>query len=207
MSNKYLIFDFDGVIGDTWETVILAHIKKGNRSNRQEAIAEMNSYFSKKPHHTKTHSLSETELANEYKWTSEFGSIMHEIGVTLFDDFVKEIELLPTKYKAVVSSGSQNYVSPALAKTNINPTHILAFEDHHSKEEKIQLVAKDWDAELSEIYYFTDTLADIYELRDIISTNRLIGVSWGFCSKEQLLTELAEENILNSPSELAVKLK
>jgi phosphoglycolate phosphatase-like HAD superfamily hydrolase len=127
---------------------------------------------------------------------------VHKHGFQLFGDFVAEIEKLQDARIAVVSSGSQNYVLPALQKTNLNPTHILAFEDHHSKEEKIELVCRDWGIDVSEAYYFTDTLADIYELRDMIAPDKLIAVSWGYCTKEQLLTELPEENILSKPSDL-----
>ena len=53
---KYLIFDFDGVIGDTWEATILAHGKHGKYMSREDAIIEMNKYFNNKPNHTRTHS-------------------------------------------------------------------------------------------------------------------------------------------------------
>ena len=53
--------------------------------------------------------------------------------------FIEISENINSKHKAVVSSGSQLYVIPSVAQTNINPTHILAFENHHSKEEKIQI--------------------------------------------------------------------
>jgi len=53
------------------------------------------------------------------------------------------------------------------------------------------------------VYYFTDTLADVYELRELLSPGKLIGVSWGFCSKAQLMTMLDEENILTTPADLS----
>lgn len=199
----YLIFDFDGVIGDTYEASIAAHIRYGSRPTRTEAIAEMNEYFNKKPNHTRNHSMTEAEMAATGKWTTEFGQIMHDIGFGLFDEFVAAIEATHTPYKAVVSSGSQNYVAPALAKTNINPTHILAFENHHSKEEKIELVCREWGVPVTEVFYFTDSLADVYELENFITPGKLIGVAWGFSGKENLLKELPEEFILNTPTDLA----
>lgn len=198
----YLIFDFDGVIGDTYEASIAAHIRYGSRPTRAEAIAEMNEYFNKKPNHTRNHTMTEAELAATSKWTTEFGQIMHDIGFGLFADFVTAIEGIDTPYKAVVSSGSQNYVAPALAKTNINPTHILAFEDHHSKEEKIELVCREWGVAVSEVFYFTDSLADVYELEHFITPGKLIGVAWGFSGKENLLKELPPEYILDTPTDL-----
>lgn len=198
----HLIFDFDGVIGNTWDAAVKSHQSYGSQPSEEKALEEMNRYFSKKPHHAKDHSLTEEELAKEYKWTSEFGEHMNDHGFNLFTDFVSEIEKLESPHKAVVSSGSHNYVDPALASTNISFTHVLAFEDGHSKEEKIDQVCKDWGVDVSEVYYFTDTLADVYELQNIISKDKLVGVSWGFCSKEQLQRELDDSMILDQASDI-----
>ena len=198
-----LIFDFDGVIGDTYESDILARIKMNPGMSRQEAVDANGAYFSKKPNHTKNHNLSLEELDRSYKWVLEYGFLVEATNFDLFKNFVKEIELIGVANKAVVSSGSQQYVLPAVKKTNINPSHILAYEDHHSKEEKIELICKDWDVDVNEVYYFTDTLADVYELEDFIAKDKLIGVSWGFCTKEQLLMKLSVDQILNKPEDLS----
>lgn len=203
----YLIFDFDGVIGDTWETAILSHVKKGSQPNREAAIIEMHRYFNQKPHHTRNHNLSPEQLTHEYTWTTEFGQIMHDTGFELFTDFVVEIESIPTPFKAIVSSGSRNYVFPALKKTNIHPTHILAFEDHHSKEEKIETICRDWKVSIDEVYYFTDSLADVFELENCLQKEKLIGVSWGFSGKDNLLKKLSSEYILDIPSDIQKLLK
>ncbi len=198
----HLIFDFDGVIGDTREATIQALMQHAAKPSRESALEDINQYFTSKPNHTRDHTLTDDELALKYKWTSEFGAAVAAHGFDLFEDFVREIESIDTPHKAVVSSGSQLYVLPALTRTKIHPTHILAFEDHHSKEEKIELICRDWHVEPSEVFYFTDTLADVYELQDMISPSKLIGVTWGFCTKEQLLKELDPEHILDTPTDL-----
>lgn len=200
--NPNLIFDFDGVIGNTYDawTEVQKHLSqlKGGLG----AFVDMKIYASQKPNHTRDHSLTPDELAKIYERVSYGGKMVHEIGFELFNDFVGEIKLLESKNKAVVSSGSQAYVLPALAETGIEFTHILAFEDHHSKEEKIELICQDWGVEPTDVFYFTDTLADIYELKDFIHPKKLIGVAWGYCTPEQLLTELPADNILYSSSDL-----
>jgi len=199
---QYLIFDFDGVIGDTYEAAVNAHVEMGSEPTIEAARVEMERYFTTKPHHTRSHTLTKEEMLAEYDWVSRFGAIMHKNGIPLFKTFVDEICKIETKYKAVVSSGSQQYVLPALAKTNINPSHTLAFENHHSKEEKIEAVCRDWGVKVEEVYYITDTLADVFELRDMIQPGKLIAVSWGFCSYQQLATELDERYILKNPSDI-----
>lgn len=199
---RFLIFDFDGVIGNTKEQLPQAHVNAGNFKSIEEAKAHIIAYSSTKPNHTRNHTLTEAELHEQFEFVAKLGEAVHKLGFPLFDDFVKEIESIKNGYKAIVSSGSQNFVIPAIADTEINPTHILAYEDHHSKEEKIEIVAKDWGVEVSEIYYFTDTLADVYELKNFVAKEKLIGVSWGYCTKEQLLQELEPEFILDAADEI-----
>ena len=201
MMTNYLIFDFDGVIGDTKKASAQATAIV-NGMSYEDALADNMQYASHKPNHTRSHSLSEEEMKNLYDWTVAFGTFMKESHFPLFTDFVKEIEDINSKHKAVVSSGSQLYVIPSVAQTNINPTHILAFENHHSKEEKIETICRDWGVSIQDVFYFTDTLADVYELKDCIAKDKLIGVSWGYCGKDLLLKELEDKNILNVPSDI-----
>lgn len=202
MSEPYLIFDFDGVIADTKQSAAEV-IAKNDGVSVEEAMREsVVGYASRKPSHTRGHSLSPAELHEIYEWTVSYGTALHEHGFPLFQDFVSEIESIPTTYKAIVSSGSQQYVIPALEQTKINPTHILAYENHHSKEEKIELICTDWGVTSADVFYFTDTLADVYELQNMIAPDKLIGVAWGFCGFDLLAKELSHEYILKKPSDI-----
>jgi phosphoglycolate phosphatase-like HAD superfamily hydrolase len=203
--HHYLIFDFDGVIGDTREASAKATALVDG-TDVETAMANNLAYASNKPRHVRNHTLTESEMHKIYTWTQQFGKAMHEGGFPLFSEFVDAIEALPTPHKAIVSSGSQQYVIPALATTTINPTHILAYEDHHSKEEKIELICADWGVSPKDVYYFTDTLADVYELQDMISEDKLIGVAWGYCGRDALLEVLKPERILDAASDLSTVL-
>jgi phosphoglycolate phosphatase-like HAD superfamily hydrolase len=197
----YLIFDFDGVLGDTRDASAKATALV-EQVDYETAFTNNGIYARHKPRHVRNHTLSDEEMEAIRTWTSLFGDHMKESDFGLFENFIHEIELVDTKYKAVVSSGSEKYVIPALARTNIQPTHILAFEAHHSKEEKIETICKDWGIEVDEAYYFTDTLADIYELRDMLQPGKLIAVSWGYCAYEELAHELDPAYILKKPEDI-----
>jgi phosphoglycolate phosphatase-like HAD superfamily hydrolase len=199
---KNLIFDFDGVIGDTYDAWVETINKINFLSGNLGQMIDPKQYAAKKPNHTRDHTLTDEELAKVYERMVLGGRMVHEHGFPLFADFVTEIKSVDSKHTAVVSSGSQIYVLPALAQTDIKFTHILAYEDNHSKEEKIELVCRDWGVAVTDVYYFTDTLADVYELRNLLHKDKLIGVSWGYCTKEQLLTELSPENILDEAKDL-----
>ena len=199
---KNLIFDFDGVLGDTYEAVIQGLIESGREPDREAAIQNIINYSNSKSFHSKDHSMTPQEMQDYYDWVVRFGEIVHKHGFELFNEFVSTVENLHDTRIAVVSSGSQIYVVPALEQTNLHPTHILAFEDHHSKEEKVEHVCRDWDIPVSEAYYFTDTLADAYELEAIIAPEKLIGVTWGYCTREQLAEELPQANLLDEPNDI-----
>jgi phosphoglycolate phosphatase-like HAD superfamily hydrolase len=204
---QHLIFDFDGVIGNTYNAWEEAQkqllIKAGDLT---EPFVDLNTHAIRRPVYARNHTLTDYEMLLLSNKLIAGGKKVYELGFELFDDFVNAIKKIDNCKIAIVSSGSQIYVLPALAKSGLKLSHILAYEDHHSKEEKIEIVCRDWGINVDDVYYFTDTLADVFELQNMINPNKLIGVSWGYCTTEQLLTELAPENILKSPTDLPILL-
>ncbi len=199
---KYLIFDFDGVIGDTWEASIQARLKMGDVKTREEAVEEMNKYFSRKPNHVRGHNLSEEAVKKNLDWTRRFGEEMAKINFPLFAVFVEQIKNISNAKIAVISAGSGLYMRERSYQTGLNPTHVLSFEDHHSKEEKIEQVCKDWGIKVDEVYYFTDSKADVYELENFMDRKKLIGCAWGYCGYDALRELLPEEQILKEPKDI-----
>ncbi len=195
---KNLIFDFDGVIGDTFEANLSARIGAGKHPNRESALKEMTEYFDRKPHHTRDTVLSEEKLKEIKKWVTDHGEHISKVGFELFELFVAEVLLLKNVRMAIVSSGSMNYIKEPLSKTKLAFTHILTFEDHHSKEEKIEWICKDWGVTTKDVYYFTDSVADVYELENFIEKNKLIGCAWGYSGYEKLSALLPKELILKN---------
>ncbi len=199
---KYLIFDFDGVIGDTFEHALASQVAMGYVPDIETARKNVLEYASNKPVHVRDHTLTPEKLQEEYDWTTEFGKKMAERNPGLFDEFILEILKLRNTKIAIVSSGSELYVKPATARTELNPTHILGFESHHSKEEKVELVCKEWGIDLSQVYYFTDTKADVLELENIIPKKQIIGCAWGYLGKEALESVLPKEQVLENFSDI-----
>jgi len=193
---KYFIFDFDGVLGDTWEASLEAYVKGNFKKNKEEAAQDMFDYFSKKPSHTRNHSLTSAELKENWDWTMRFGTEMTKLEFSLFKEFIKEIKKFNNTKFAVVSSGSSQYVLPAVKKTGLKGSHVLTYEDHHSKEEKIEHICKDWGINVKDVYYFTDTKADVYELENLLDKKKIIGCSWGYHGLEKLKEVLPEKQIL-----------
>jgi hypothetical protein len=196
MTEPYLIFDFDGVLGDTFvATVNVLSVQGG--ITKEKVKDNLNTYFSK-PQHGLKNNVSPQEYEKMLGSTARFGADMLDHGFVLFEEFIQEIGKIKTNYLAVVSSGSLLYISPKLSETGLKFTHILGFEDHHSKEQKVKKISSDWGVDLKKIYYFTDTVSDVIELRDCMDPKKIIGCSWGFHGHEILATALPKEQILHS---------
>ena len=199
---KNIILDFDGVLGDTWTVNVQNQIKMGSYKNLVEAEIGIRSYFDNPHNHGKKDKPSPEKLAELQKWVSGFGELMLQSKFDLFDGFVEELKKLQDVRFAVVSTGSSKYVVPACGKSGLNFTHILSFEDHHSKEEKIEVICRDWGVNVSDVYYFTDSKADVYELENFLDKSKIIGCSWGYCGFEKLLDVLPENQILKEFSDI-----
>ncbi len=196
---KYLIFDFDGVLGDTLQESIQAAITMGPEKTREDSYDRIFKYLNNKPNHHRGAEQHHIDSNND--WTFTFGKILAELQPKIFGEFVQEVAKISDAKIAIVSSGSNDYVLPMveeIKKLGVHPTHVLTLQDHHSKEEKIETVCKDWGVTEKDIYYFTDSKADIYELETICDKSKLIGCAWGHIGDKPLLELIPEKQLLRN---------
>ena len=197
---KYLVFDFDGVLGDTYDSRMEVLFEKGDRT-KEEILQHTDQYFT-----TSTHSrdlnLSEEEINIKRDWVLTFGNLLHQKGFNLFEDFIEEIRKIQDAKLAVVSSGSSIYIKPKLENCGLAFSHILTFEDHHSKEEKVEQICKDWDIPVKGAYFFTDTVSDVKELGNIMNKNKIYGCAWGYQNSEKLSSVLDKNHVLDNFSDI-----
>lgn len=200
MTTKHLIFDFDGVIGNTFEAALCAKGKVDNLT-KEEVAKEFDSYFTKS-HHTRSSNVSPEMLEKMLKWATDFGTLMKEQDYSLFTEFLEEAAKIENTKMAIVSSGSHIYIKPKVKTIPLQFTHVLCFEDHHSKEEKVERVCKDWDVSVQDVYFFTDSISDVKELENIMDRNKIFGCVWGYQGYEKLATVLDEEHIFKNYSDI-----
>ena len=167
----------------------------------EDSIAQMNKYFDNPPNHTRNHTLSEAELKQVGENIVRMGHEIHRLGFTLFNGFFDELKLVSDKKVALVSTGAV-YVKAKPLPEGFNPTHVLGYEDHHSKEEKIEHICKEWGISVKDIYYFTDSKADVYELENFLDREKIIGVAWGYCGYDKLRQLLPDKQILRTFSDI-----
>ncbi len=196
MSIKYLIFDFDGVLGNTFESRNKVIQEMENKS-RDEVILSGDQYFTKS-NHTRAANLSLETLKDMRLWTKTFGELLNKVGFSLFTDFVKEIAKIENAKLAIVSSGSTIYIKPKIKEMGLEFSHVLSFEDHHSKEEKVEQICKDWNISVKDIYFFTDSISDVVELENLVDRNKIYGCAWGYQGYDKLATVLDAEHVFKN---------
>ncbi len=196
---KYLIFDFDGVLGDTYNPRMEVLLEAGR--TKEDILQHTEQYFSQSSH-TRDLNLNQESILKLQDWVTNFGTLLHEKGFDLFDNFIEEIKRISDTKIAVVSSGSHIYIKPKLKETGMQFTHILTFEDHHSKEEKVEAICKDWGISVQDAYFFTDTISDVKELENIMDKSKIYGCAWGYQGKEKLSTVLDQDHILHNFSDI-----
>ena len=204
---KHLIFDFDGVIGDTY-TVSIKTIQKTLNLKKEEADAFQQQIFDK-PKHGRRNTILEIEKSKleMAKIKTYFDKYVKEMKSGLFEDFITEIKKIKNAKLAIVSSGFKSYICEILKDCDLEFDYIYDFETSHSKEEKVEMVCKNWAIKESDCIYFTDTKSDVLELKEIMPLQKIIGCSWGWQGFEKLKEVLPENQILKEYSDIHKVLK
>ena len=196
---KYLIFDFDGVLADTWQSTVqsVAEIDQTTLEIATERILETH----QKP--MSEDRPAQPNMADRISRILVLNKLVVEKGFELFVGFLKEIEAISNTRIAIVSSGSREHlIAPVLSKFNLKFDFVLGIEDHVSKVEKVKEISQKWKVDINDVYFFTDTVSDVVELEPILNKEKLIGCSWGWHGKQRLESVLNSEQILNNFSDI-----
>lgn len=193
---KHLIFDFDGVLGDTLDAYIEVIKERYPDTTEEEIKTVFLVEHHNEPKYRRGHKLTSEEVEESMKFRIGFGKRLIKRGFDLFEDFVQEIAKIENAKLAIVSSGSRVSIDPKAEESRLGFSHVMGAEDSLSKEEKVEMICKDWGINPSQAFYFTDTKSDVVELRDIMGLDRLIGCSWGWHGFKKLSEVLPEKQIL-----------
>lgn len=195
---RHIIFDHDGVIADSWDGLNSAFAELGLFGNTiEEIVKHQVEYSNNKPTHVRGGTMPEDVARRITKEMNDaFAIMIRDNSYKLFNEFVDEIKRLNDAKIALVSSNSSEHIKHCLKISKLPFTHALSFEDSTSKEEKIERIAKDWGVDIDDLFYVTDTLADVYELETFMPKKNIVGVAWGYCGYETLAKELPPDQIL-----------
>ena len=196
MTEKYLIFDFDGVILDSWEATLEAHYRLQTELTKDQIKDKLLNDRLVKPRYTSDKKYTPEQLKELMEFRKREYDIKAEFGLKLFRGFVGELKKLKNVKMAIVSTAYQPVLEKFAGEAGLNFDFISGFSEDFSKENSIKRIAEDWGTDLNELYFFTDTIRDIIEVKKILNRNRIIGCGWGFHGYQRLKEVLPEEQIL-----------
>lgn len=208
IKTHYLIFDFDGVIADSLDSVAYA-LKRGWPQFRffpTGFIKKIIVNFVDRPVHSRNQKVTEKSQVNLLKDYQHIANILIAQGrTTVFEGFISELKVLLDNHNcklAIVSSGSEIYINSVLHSINLPIEYIYGVETSLSKEVKVERVCKNWEIELDKCLYFTDSKTDVVELMNILQLHQIIGCAWGWQGYKKLKQALPEEQILKEFSDI-----
>ncbi len=191
-SARHVIFDFDGVLGDTGE------LNYGIvRELHPEVVREQ--YF--RDHHLGNVYENPQHVGVPFTPTSSvayFATYAERLGAAHVAAAVAPVRALQRAYTLhIVTSNCEDAITQALAESGIGDSFcsILGRQAHQSKVEKWQRIAAEYDIELTESVYVTDTVGDVCEAQRVGLPT--IAVTFGY-HDEALLAAYEPDHIAHS---------
>ena len=182
---KFVLFDFDGVIADSynvaWDTArtLCKRVSEGE----YRAAFEGNVH---ERHDALMAQVHGEECRHDLDWFSIFTPAFEE-RAQLFSGMREVVESLSHAYiLIIVSSTVTSPIQGFLEKHHIGRyfSEVMGADVHTSKHEKIKMVFEKYGISASQCIFVTDTLGDMREAK--AADVGAIGVAWGFHSRETL---------------------
>jgi phosphoglycolate phosphatase len=198
---KYIVFDFDGTLADTFEIMKEIAISefedisdKDFELLRDEGIKGM---IKRK----NIHILDLPRLV--LRCTSK---MKDNNNVKLFPEVLESVRTLSESYKlGIVSSNSEENITKILKKHNVQNLFdfILSKSSIFGKDKVLKTMCAKYQISPSEVVYIGDEDRDIIAAKKIKIKN--IAVTWGYNS-EKKLKEVNPDYIVNTPRDIFKKI-
>lgn len=199
---KLVIFDFDGVLSDSFTNVYALNESASNFVSKEMSENDFKAMFFGKFHQNLKNFLS----LNEKDW-NKFIEYKYKIYQNYYDKvdlftFVPDlIKKISQKYLlAIVSAAPEENIRKLLNKYDIEKSFFLIMGmNKNGKADNLKKCIIDSGADLKNSFFVSDTVGDINEGKDV--GLKTIAVSWGFHSFADL-KKSCPDLIFNSPKEL-----
>ncbi|MBU2567028.1 HAD hydrolase-like protein [Patescibacteria group bacterium] len=192
---KIILFDFDGVIVDTYK---FCYRIINSRDNLSET--EYRARFEGNVNNTPKQKMTVNKSTNPFDFVGQYTSELMPCKPNL--DLAKVIKKLATNHTLIIiSSTVSSAISEYLKLHNLSQyfTEILGNDIEKSKVKKIQDVLSRYDILPTNTVLITDTLGDIKEARECGVQS--IAVTWGY-HELRTLQKGNPYKIISNPSEI-----
>lgn len=201
MDKKTLLFDFDGVIFDSFGPVFEINkiLTPGltEEQMKERFVGNINESIVKEMGH-------DGAKENDGKFFDLYIPIM--MGLNIFPGMADAIKKLSEKYRLIiVSSTITGPIREYMDKYDVSKyfEEIMGNDIHKSKVEKIKMVFDKYGVSAGDCLFITDTLGDLLEAEQTGVEG--IGVAWGFHGAE-ILEKGKPVVLVNTPEELIIEI-
>lgn len=191
---KLILFDFDGVLVDTFGIVY----SLGLETNPNLSEEEYKSFFNGNIHEAKRSDGASISYRLDYEDQYKIKTRELKIPEKL-KEMLRELSLDYTL--AIISSTESLSITKILSREGADSyfVDILGRDVHKSKVVKIKMFLEKYGISPKDAVFITDTVGDIIEAREC--EVRSIAVTWGFHDAETL-QKAKPEKIVNTPEDL-----
>ena len=197
---KYILFDFDGVIADSFLPAYKVHktIHPHNTEEQYRRLFEGNIN-----HYDHSQDVHTDACRPEADWFEEYIPVMKK-EVKPFPGMKDVVRRLAKEYTLIIISSTISMpIEEFLTEYNMRDCFdwVMGNDIHTSKVEKIHMVFEKYKTTGSDCIFVTDTLGDMRE--SYKSGVRALGVTWGF-NKTETLHRGNYYRLVNTPKEILV---
>ena len=189
---KSLIFDFDGVIGDTFEPsaeFIAKHARIG--LPRARAILVKDGMKNHKD------TLVYRVIKNWYY--RKLLSFFQSRDAKVFVDRIQEIKKnWPENPKAILTRSDSRVCRALLGEDENLFEFIIGRDQVSAKSDGLKIVTLSSRFKLEDCIFFTDSVGDYMEMSKVLKPEQIYAVSWGFQPREILEKVFKKEMIIDS---------
>lgn len=196
--DQIFIFDFDGVLADTYGLHVNFLQKIGVPSAKAESYLSNSSISA-----VRNRLLSMSKHFDKLFYRMLRTYISRKDNYLFKDVFDKIIEINQDKY--ILSMGAKKYIVKILG------SHARHFKDVYGRFEIKRNKAVGYDMLISQhhidpkkILFFTDTIEDIEIFNTLVPVEQIFAVDWGYCARELLAKHLPEKQIFSKEQFLAL---
>ncbi|NJL96950.1 HAD family hydrolase [Candidatus Gracilibacteria bacterium] len=194
---KYLIFDFDGVIANTFEAYVQFYAEQRKISPEKSTKFIINHVL-----HNNRPTLIKTVIKNLY--LPKLESVILKRQNTLNTDLLNNLRQI--KYpKAIVSRNNTKLIKILLSIDQQQLfNYIFGYNNSKSKVAALSYICLQNKVQLDDILFVTDTVGDVIELTGLgtLKKDQILGVTWGFHSRNLLETVLPSAQIMDTNKQL-----
>lgn len=174
---KAIIFDFDGVIADTFQLNVDITREQKKKFTLKDFRDHHNGNVWEKP------VIQYTKEDLKYGFAEYHSRLDGDLLFPLSD----QIKRLAKKYDLfIISSSPERSIEKFLKLANISKyfEKALGYYTHQSKVEKFKMIFREYKLEPEECIFVTDTLGDLREAKKVVVPT--IAVTWGYHGKTRL---------------------